>query len=162
MLSEERAPSSVIVPEPGVLPLPGERGPSSAVTVDCEKSVQSCTNNHQWYNMCHITKLVSPFSQSTLHRENSVVKFLHFGTHFQKSVFLDITPSQCGRKPRSDKTSMRFFAHRFNRFTEKHQLVHASDCILEQPTNSPAQNNEERQVFKEHSGEQSTIFCFGM
>ncbi len=30
MLSEERAPSSVIVPEPGVLPSPGERGPSSA------------------------------------------------------------------------------------------------------------------------------------
>ncbi len=30
VLSEERAPSSVIIPEPRVLPLTGERGPSSA------------------------------------------------------------------------------------------------------------------------------------
>ncbi len=36
MLSEERAPSSVIVPEPGVLPSPGERGPSSAYGPDPE------------------------------------------------------------------------------------------------------------------------------
>ncbi len=34
VLSEERAPSSVVVPEPGVLPLPGERGPSSAFGPD--------------------------------------------------------------------------------------------------------------------------------
>ncbi len=38
MLSEERAPSSVIVPEPGVLPSPGERGPSSAFSPDPESS----------------------------------------------------------------------------------------------------------------------------
>ncbi len=36
VLSEERAPSSVIVPEPGVLPSPGERGPSSAFGPDPE------------------------------------------------------------------------------------------------------------------------------
>ncbi len=34
VLSEERAPSSVVVSEPGVLPLPGERGPSSAFGPD--------------------------------------------------------------------------------------------------------------------------------
>ncbi len=34
VLSEERAPSSVIVPEPGVLPWPGERGPSSPFSPD--------------------------------------------------------------------------------------------------------------------------------
>ncbi len=34
MLSEERAPSSVVVPEPGVLPSPRERGPSSAFGPD--------------------------------------------------------------------------------------------------------------------------------
>ncbi len=36
VLSEERAPSSVIVPEPGVLPWPGERGPSSPFSPDPE------------------------------------------------------------------------------------------------------------------------------
>jgi len=34
VLSEERAPSSVVVPEPGVLPSPRERGPSSAFGPD--------------------------------------------------------------------------------------------------------------------------------
>ncbi len=38
VLSEERAPSSVIVPSPGVLPSPGERGPSSAFSPDPESS----------------------------------------------------------------------------------------------------------------------------
>ncbi len=38
VLSEERAPSSVIVPEPGVLPSPRERGPSSAFSPDPESS----------------------------------------------------------------------------------------------------------------------------
>ncbi len=36
VLSEERAPSLVIVPEPGVLPWPGERGPSSPFSPDPE------------------------------------------------------------------------------------------------------------------------------
>ncbi len=38
VLSEERAPSSIIVPEPGVLPSPGERGPSLAFSPDPESS----------------------------------------------------------------------------------------------------------------------------
>ncbi len=38
VLSEERAPSSVIIPEPGVLPPTGERGPSSACSPDPECS----------------------------------------------------------------------------------------------------------------------------
>ncbi len=41
VLSEERAPSSVIIPEPGVLPPTGERGPSSACSPDPECSPQS-------------------------------------------------------------------------------------------------------------------------
>ncbi len=38
VLSGERAPSSVITPEPGVLPLSGERGPSFAFSLDPEPS----------------------------------------------------------------------------------------------------------------------------
>ncbi len=38
VLSGERAPSSVITPEPGVLPLSGERGPRSAFSPDPERS----------------------------------------------------------------------------------------------------------------------------
>ncbi len=38
VLSEERAPSSVIIPEPEVLPPTGERGPSSACSPNPECS----------------------------------------------------------------------------------------------------------------------------
>ncbi len=41
VLSEERAPSSVIIPEPGVLHPTGERGPSSPFSPDPESSPPS-------------------------------------------------------------------------------------------------------------------------
>ncbi len=42
VLSEERAPSSVVVPEPGVLPSPRERGPSSAFGPDPKLPLPGC------------------------------------------------------------------------------------------------------------------------
>ncbi len=42
VLSEERAPSSVVVPEPGVLPSPRERGPSSAFGPDPKAPPTPC------------------------------------------------------------------------------------------------------------------------